>query len=185
MHSGLLAVVLLAICASTQAPAARPDPATLPAAEDSGRLARVRRELEVRYAENAAAFMARDTAAVYRLRAPGFHTETPDGRTHSFADMRAYTARLFTMIERFDTLTFRIDSLALRGDTAVAVTFQRSSRVQHLPGTPPAERHRVTAAVLQREQWVPGAAGWLLWRVDRVRDQGLWIDGVLRARQSP
>ena len=152
-----------------------------PAAGDA-RLARVRRELEARYAENAAAFTAKDTAAVYRLRAPGFHTVGPDGRTNSFADMKAYTVRLFSMIERFDSTTFRIDSLSMRGDTAVAVTYQRTLRRQWLPGTPPEERHRVEAAVIQREQWVPGPDGWLLWRVDEVRDQGLWVDGVPRRR---
>jgi hypothetical protein len=168
--------LLAAGCAHAQTPAA---PGAAPAPD---RLARVRRELEARYDENARAFIAQDTAAVYALRAADFHTETPDGRTHTFADMRAYTERLFAMIERFDTLTFRIDSLSLRGDTAVAVVFQRSSRLQHLPGTPAGELHRVSAAVIQREQWVRGPTGWLLWRVDQVRDQGLWIDGELRRR---
>ena len=148
----------------------------------ANRLALVRRELDARYAENSAAFAARDSGRVYRLRAPTFHTETPDGRTHSFADMKAYTARLFGMIARFDTISFRIDSLSLRGDTAVAIVYQYTSRLQHLPSTPAAEVHRVAAAVRQREQWVPGREGWLLWRVDQVRDQGLWIDGVLRPR---
>jgi len=144
------------------------------------RLARVRGELDARYAENSAAFAARDTSRVYHLRAPTFHTQTPDGRTHSFAEMKEYTARLFGMIARFDTITFRIDSLSMRGDTAIAIAYQYTSRLQHLPNTPAAELHRVTAAVIQREQWVPGGSGWLLWRVDQVRDQGLWIDGVLR-----
>jgi hypothetical protein len=170
-----LALTLIAACAHAQTdgdvrPAAGLDTAV------------VRRELEARYAENTAAFIARDTAAVNRLRAPGYHTVTPDGQTHSFDEMRAYTVRLFQMIERFDSVAFRIDSLALRGDTAVAVTFQRTSRLQHLPGTPDAERHRVVAAVVQREQWVRSPSGWLLWRVDQVRDQGLWVDGVLRRR---
>jgi hypothetical protein len=148
------------------------------------RQAQARREIEARYAENSAAFMAKDTAAIYRLRAADFHTETPDGRTHSFADMRAYTRRLLGMIERFDTVTFRVDSLTLRGDTAVAIAYQRTDRLQHLPGTPPDERHRVTATVIQREQWVRGESGWLLWRVDQVNDQGLWIDGVLTPRRN-
>jgi hypothetical protein len=147
---------------------------------DTAALARIRADLERRYAENAAAFVAKDTAAVYRLRAPGFHTVTPDGRTNSFTDMKAYTVRLFGMIERFDSVAFHIDSLSLRGDTAVAVTFQRTSRLQHLPDTPAEERHRVTSQVVQREQWVPSESGWLLWRVDQVCDQGLWIDGTLR-----
>lgn len=172
--------VVLAACANGRVPAQSPP---TPSARE--RLAQIRLELEARYLNNAAAFTAKDTAAVYALRAPEFHTETPDGVRHSFADMRAYTQRLLGMIERFDTLTFRIDSLTMRGDTAVAVTFQYSSRWQHVPGTPESERHRVAGAVLQREQWVPSARGWLLWRVDEVRDQGTWIDGVRRPPRTP
>jgi len=172
---------LLASIVIATASAHGQDGATQPSSTVAGdRMARVRSELDARYAENSAAFAVKDTARVYRLRAPTFHTQTPDGRTHSFADMKAYTARLFGMIARFDTITFRIDSLNMQGDTAVAIVYQYTSRLQHLPDTPAAELHRVTAAVIQREQWVPGGSGWLLWRVDQVRDQGLWIDGVLR-----
>lgn len=178
-------IALLAGCAGAPA---RP-PATAGTSPTNGapveRVAVVRRDLEARYAENAAAFVAKDTAAVNRLRTPDYHTETPDGRTHSAAEMQAYTAGLFTIVERFDSLTFRLDSLTLRGDTAVAVTLQQSTRWQHVPNTPPAERHRVTVTVAQREQWVPSPAGWLLWRVDQVRDQRRWIDGVLQVPRAP
>ena len=178
-------IALLAGC--TGAPARPPASAdTSPTSEAAvERLAVIRRQLETRYAENAAAFVAKDTAAVNRLRAPDYHTVTPDGRAHSAAEMQAYTAGLFTIVERFDSLTFRLDSLTLRGDTAVAVTLQQSTRWQHLPNTPPAERHRVAVAVAQREQWIPSPAGWLLWRVDQVRDQRRWIDGVLQAPRAP
>jgi hypothetical protein len=142
------------------------------------REARVRREIEARYAENSAAFKAKDTTAVYVLRADAFHTETPDGLTHSFDDMRAYTRRLFDMIAQFDSIAFRIDSLGFRGDTVVAVAFQYTERLQHLP--PDSALHHVTMSVVQREQWVPSDRGWLLWRVDEIRDQQRWIDGVLQ-----
>jgi hypothetical protein len=144
------------------------------------REARVRRELETRYAENSAAFKAKDTTAIYALRAPGYHTETPDGLTHSSDDMRAYTRRLFEMIAQFDSIGFRIDSLGFRGDTAVVVAYQYTTRSQHLPGTPDSELHHVTASVVQREQWVPSDRGWLLWRVDEIRDQKRWVDGALQ-----
>lgn len=150
------------------------------AAGCESREARVRRELETRYDENSAAFKAKDTTAVYVLRASDFHTETPDGLTHSFDDMRGYTRRLFEMIAQFDTIAFRIDSLGFRGDTAVVLAFQYTGRLQHLPGTPESELHHVTASVVQREQWVPSDRGWLLWRVDEIRDQQRWVDGVLQ-----
>lgn len=151
------------------------------AAGCESREARVRRELEVRYTENSAAFKAKDTTAVYVLRASDFHTQTPDGVTHSFDEMRAYTRRLFEMIAQFDSIAFRIDSLGFRGDTAVVLAFQYTSRLQRLPGVAPdSALHHVTMSVVQREQWAPSDRGWLLWRVDEIRDQERWIDGVLQ-----
>ena len=78
--------------------------------------AAVRAELERRYAENAAAFMKSDLKAIMALRAPDFHTVSPDGVTQDRAAMARYTEGLLNGIKKWNKLTQTIDSLQVVGD---------------------------------------------------------------------
>jgi hypothetical protein len=52
-----------------------------------GEVARVRKELEAMYQQNTTAFERYDVAAIMNLRAPDFHTITPDGAVRDRAAM--------------------------------------------------------------------------------------------------
>ncbi len=133
-----------------------------------------RRELAARYAENEAGFIARDPDRVMRLRHPGFHTITPDGRVSTREQMYERTRAFISRIERFDSLSETIIGLTLEGDTAHAVVDQRTVRQQRLAdGT----LHEVRTAVVQRESWKRTPEGWLLWRVDEIQPGETLVDG--------
>jgi hypothetical protein len=136
----------------------------------------VRRELTARYAENEAAFFARDPDRVMRLRHPGFHTITPDGAVAARAQMYERTRAFIARIERFDSLTETIAALTLAGDTAHAVILQRTVRQQRLPD---GQLHEVRTWVVQRESWLRTPDGWLFWRVDEIQPGVTLLDGRL------
>ncbi|MFN7949900.1 MAG: DUF4440 domain-containing protein [Blastocatellia bacterium] len=139
----------------------------------------VRKALEDWYAQNSAAFQQKDVAAVMALRADDFHTVLPDGTTNTRADMQAYTVRLLGMIEEFLTLDFAIGTIDVQGDLASADVTQKTVRRQRLPD---GQIHQVDARAVQRETWKKTADGWKLYRVDNIRDQGIWVDGNLFRR---
>ena len=138
------------------------------------RIATVRAELERRYAENAAAFMRWDVKGVMALRAPGFHTVTPDGVTNDRAAMERYTEGLLHGIRKWNTLTQTIDSLRVAGDTAVVIMSQHLDRMALRPDN---QGHQVETWATQRETWIRIGSAWFLWRVDQVRDQRRLVDG--------
>ncbi|MEO7331663.1 MAG: hypothetical protein ABI193_24020, partial [Minicystis sp.] len=98
MNLARLLVLVLGIAGCAQ-----PRPATRAVANDSPAV--VRRELEARYAENEAGFFARDPDRVMRLRHPGFHTITPDGKTNTREQMVERTRAFIGRVERFDSLS--------------------------------------------------------------------------------
>jgi predicted alpha/beta superfamily hydrolase len=144
------------------------------AAGEQDRNATVRAELERRYAENAAAFMRWDAKGVMALRAPGFHTVTPDGVTNDRAAMGRYTEGLLHGIRKWNTLTQTIDSLRVAGDTAIVTMSQHLDRMALRPDN---QVHRVETWATQRETWIRIGPDWFLWRVDQVRDQRRLVDG--------
>ncbi|HSJ16348.1 MAG TPA: nuclear transport factor 2 family protein [Longimicrobiales bacterium] len=140
---------------------------------DGGHAA-VRAELERLYAVNAAAFMRGDIEGVMALRAPDFHTVTPDEKVHDRAAMRLYMEGFMNGVRSWKQTTFTIDSLTLVGDTAYAIVSQYADRMALRPD----ERvHHVQTWVTQREIWIRSARGWLMWRVDRLRNQRRLVDG--------
>ena len=149
-------------------------PPALQPARDS--LAPVRRELEARYAENEAGFFARDADRVMRLRHPGFHTVTPDGRVSNREQMYERTRSFIGRIERFDSLSESIVALTLAGDTAHAVVLQRTVRQQRFPD---GVLHEIRTWAVQRESWIKAADGWLFWRVDQVQPGWTLDNGTL------
>ena len=143
------------------------------AASDSA-VVEVRRQLEARYAENGAGFVARDPDRVMRLRHAAFHTITPEGTVSNREQMYERTRALIGRIERFDSLSETIIDLTLAGDTAHAVVEQRTARKQRLSD---GALHEVRTAVVQRESWVRTPKGWLMWRVDEIQPGQTWVDG--------
>jgi ketosteroid isomerase-like protein len=134
----------------------------------------VRVQLERRYAENREAFMKRDVAAIMSLRAPDFHTLGPDGVPKDRAAMALYTQGLLNGIRKWNTLEMVIDSLSVRGDTAVVIMSQHLDRMALRPDN---EVHRVETWATQRETWIRIESKWYLWRVDQVHNQKRLVDG--------
>ena len=134
----------------------------------------VRRQLEERYAENEAGFIARDPDRVMRLRHPEFHTITPDGKHSTREQMYQRTREFIARIERFDFLSETITALTLTNGTACAVVDQRTRRQQRLGD---GLTHEVQTSVVQRECWARTPDGWLLWRVDDIRPGATLVDG--------
>jgi ketosteroid isomerase-like protein len=137
-------------------------------------LASVRAELEKAYQENTAAFQRWDLAAVMALRAPDFHTVTPDGATQDRRTMEQYITGIMNGVKKWNRIDFTIDSLDVRGDTAFATVSQHVDRMALRPDN---LVHHVETWVTQRETWVKHDTRWLMWRVDQLRNQRRLVDG--------
>jgi len=134
----------------------------------------VRKGLEAAYAANEAAFTARDPDAVMRLRHPDFHTIDEQGRTSTREQMDERTRGFIQRILRFNSQRETIQQLEVHGDTAIATVFQETSRQQRIQD---GSEHRVDTSVTQREWWRCTPKGWLLWRVDEIRNPVTLLDG--------
>ncbi len=134
----------------------------------------VRAELEHAYKENTAAFMRWDLAAVMALRAPDFHAVTPDGATQDRRVMELYITGIMNGVRKWNQITFTIDSLDVRGDTAFAIVSQHLDRMALRPDN---LVHHVETWVTQRETWVRHDSSWRMWRVDQLRNQRRLVDG--------
>ena len=145
-------------------------------------LAVVRQELELRYKENEAGFMAKDPDRVMRLRHPDFHTITPDGTVSNREQMYDRTRAFIARIAEFDSLSENITSLTLNGDTAHAIVAQSTVRRQMFPDS---TMHEVKTRVVQRESWIKTPQGWLMWRVDQIKPGDTIVDGKPLPKPSP
>lgn len=133
----------------------------------------VRQAIEEWYGRNVAAFRAKDVEAVMALRTDDFHTILPDGTRNTREDMRGYTERFLGRIDHFISLDFQIGTIEIDGEVASADVTQKTVRMQRLPdGT----LHKVEARAVQRESWKKTAADWKLYRVDQIRDLGVFVD---------
>jgi hypothetical protein len=142
-------------------------------AEDSV-TSRVRRELEDAYRKNIQAFQSKHIEAVNALRAPDYHTVGADGATRDRDAMTQYTIGLFNGVKEWISTTMDIDSLHVEGDLAIAIVRQHWVRRALRPD---AQVHHIETWVTQRETWRKAATGWLLFRVDNLRDQKRLVDG--------
>ncbi len=133
----------------------------------------VRKALEEWYAKNIAAFNAKDVNAIMALRTEDFHTQTPDGKTNSRADMEARTKVFLERIDHFISQHFELGVIEVNGELASAEVKQDTVRMQRLPdGT----LHKVQALAVQQETWKQTSKGWKLYRVDNVRSLGTFVD---------
>ena len=155
----VMALILSPACAT---PTSRP-------AEQS-----VRIQLERAYEKNKAALVAKDVQAIMALRTKDFHSITPDGLRHDRAAMEGYSRNFLAGVERWISLSFDIDTIALRGREVDATVRQHAVRMQ-LRGDN--KVHHVETWVTQRETWRHTSEGWKLAKVDQVRDQRRLVDG--------
>ncbi len=180
-----VAILSLTFSLSFSAPAQERKPEEVKVKSKGGKLIvrdkskPVRKAIEAWYAQNSAAFKQKDVAAILALRTEDFHTVLPDGTTNTRADMQAYTVRLLGMIEQFLSMEFEIGTIDVQGDLASAEVTQKTVRKQRLPD---GQVHEVDARAVQRETWKKTADGWQLYRVDTIRDLGIWVDGNLFRR---
>lgn len=137
-------------------------------------VAEVRAELVRLYAENTGAYERGDLAAVMRLRAPDFHTLTPDGQRRDRAATEQYIQGIMNGVRKWNAQTLTIDSLHVVGDTAFAIVSQHLDRMALRPDN---QVHHVETWVTQRETWVRHGTAWLMWRVDQLRNQRRLVDG--------
>lgn len=160
-----LTAVLVFACAETSyAQSDRP-------ADDT---TQVRAELERLYALNADAFSRGDMQALLALRAPDFHSVTPDGVVHDRATLSRYMQGIINGVKKWNQQTITIDSLRVVPDTAFAVISQYLDRMALRSDN---QVHRVETWVTQRETWIRSGRQWLLWRVDLLRNQRRLVDG--------
>jgi ketosteroid isomerase-like protein len=135
----------------------------------------IRKGIEDWYALNTAAFKAKDAKAVMTLRTPDFHTLTPDGKTNDFKFMEERTRVFVDRIVEWISMKFEIGTIEVERDEAHAYVTQDTERLQRFPdGTV----HKVRARAIQREWFRHTAEGWRLFKVDDIKDQGTWVDGV-------
>jgi hypothetical protein len=137
-------------------------------------IASVRVELDRWYTLNTNAFLNHDVPGIMALRAPDFHSVTPDNVTHDRAAMENYITGLLNGIRKWNQLTFTIDSLTVRNDTASAIVSQYLDRMALRPDN---QVHLVQTWVTQREIWARIDGKWLMWRVDSLRNQRRLVDG--------
>jgi hypothetical protein len=150
-----------------------PAPSTnlVPAATDT---VAVRKELERLYQVNTQAYLRHDFAAIMTLRAPGFHSETPDRVVNDRAAMENYIQGFLNGVKKWNRLVFTIDTVRVRGDTAYAIVSQYLDRMALRPDN---LVHHVETWVTQREIWIQDRGRWLMWRVDSLRNQRRLVDG--------
>jgi ketosteroid isomerase-like protein len=135
----------------------------------------VRRGIEDWYAQNTAAFKARDAKAVMALRTPDFHTLTSDGRTNDYKFMEERTKLFVERIVEWISLKFEIGTIEVEGDLVWAYVTQDTVRMQRFPD---GSVHKVQAKAVQREWFRRTPEGWRLYKVDDIKDLGTWVDGV-------
>lgn len=133
----------------------------------------VRQALEAQYATITQAYFDRNPEPVFALRTPDYSTHMPSGERWTRERTDAYTHAAFAQVEKTLELTFHIDSLTVRADTAVAAIHQHWVREQQKAGR---LRHVDTEA-RQRETWIKTPDGWRLWLVDDIHPGNWWIDG--------
>lgn len=130
----------------------------------------VRTALTARYAELADAWRRRDLAAVLAMRTPDFVAIQASGEAWDAEAGARYTRAAFAQVESTLTLSFDLDTIEVRGDSADAAVAQHWVRRQMKAG----QARLVETRAHQHETWVRHGDGWFLARVDRVRP-GVWI----------
>jgi uncharacterized protein (TIGR02246 family) len=133
----------------------------------------IRRELEAQYQRMVRAYQERDPEAVLALQSPDLVTELPTGDRWHRDDVAAYVRASFAQVEKTLDLSFDIQALEVRGDTATATIHQHWNRMQQKGG----QLRRVETSAVQRESWVRTPEGWRLIHIADVRPGAWFVDG--------
>lgn len=135
-----------------------------------------RRMLEDAYAANRAAFLAKDLTAILAQRAPDFHAVTPDGATHSAAEMAQATQNLLNNVLEWRDISFQLGRIWRAADGLSVDVQQHTARMVRRDG----RIRQLENWVTQRETWVRTPQGLKIRRVENIRDQCVLVDGALR-----
>jgi len=135
--------------------------------------ARVRQELDVRYAQSADANRRKDLDALLALRARDYVADLPDGTHSNYEAAANYSRAMFEQVQKIANLSNTILKLNLKGNEATATVFQQFSRTQTKAG---AVRNVDTSAI-QDETWVHTAQGLELRRVSHIHARKWYVDG--------
>jgi hypothetical protein len=138
--------------------------------------AQARALLEQAYAQNRAAFKAKDLTAILAQRTADFHAITPDGVTHDAAEMSEATRRLLANVIEFTDISFKLGPVALTKDDIAVDVEQHTIRRQMRDGV----ERRLENWVTQRETWIRSGDGLKIRMVDNLRDQCVLVDGAPR-----
>ena len=131
--------------------------------------------IEAQYQRLADAIRRNVLEDILSFVAPGFtsvNAATSD--TFDYAAMERYTRRMVAAVDSVIHIRNIIRDFEQRGDTAVADVCQEFSRIQRVDDV----RRRVDTSALQRETWVRFAAEWKRVRVENVRGNRWFVDGV-------
>jgi ketosteroid isomerase-like protein len=133
----------------------------------------VRAALEAQYAKSAQAYFDDAPEVILALRAPEFSVEMPNGGRWTSEESAAYVKTAFTQVERNLRVSFDIEALTVRGDTAIATIHQQWKRKQQKGG----QLRDVDSEAHQREWWRHTPDGWRLFFIDDIHP-GVWkVDG--------
>lgn len=135
--------------------------------------ARVREELNARYAQLADANKRKDLDALLALRARDYVADLPDGTQSNYEVAANYSRALFGQVQKIANLSNTILKLRFNGNEATATVFQQFSRTQMKAG---AVRNIDTSAI-QDETWARTPQGWELRRVSHIHARKWYVDG--------
>jgi hypothetical protein len=133
----------------------------------------VRAALEAQYAKSAQAYFDGTPDVILALRAPDFSVQLPSGGRWTAEESAAYVKAGFIQVERNLHVSFDIEALTVRGDTAIATIHQQWKRKQQKAG----QLRSVDTEAHQREWWRHTPEGWRLFFIDDIHP-GVWkVDG--------
>jgi hypothetical protein len=131
--------------------------------------------IEARYQRLAEAIRRSAVEEILSFAAPGFSSvNAATSDTFDYAAMERYTRRMVAAVDSVIHIRNIIRSFEQRGDTAVADVCQEFSRIQRVGEVP----RRVDTSALQQETWIRLGDEWKRLRVENVRGNRWFVDGV-------
>jgi ketosteroid isomerase-like protein len=130
----------------------------------------VRAAIEKQYATQAKAYYDQNPDLIRQVRAPDFSAQPPNAPRWTPQDAEAYLNASFQQVKQTLHVSFDIESLTVRGDTAIVSIHQQWKRMQDKGGA----LRKVETEARQREWWLNTDNGWLIFFVDDVHP-GTWI----------
>ena len=141
----------------------------------------MQRAIEKQYTQQARAYYENNPDLIRAVRDPGFHSQPPGKPRWTPEDAEAYLKASFQQVKRTLHVSFDIESLSVRGDTALVHIHQHWKREQDVGG----KVVLVDTQAHQREWWLKHPDGWKIFFVDDVHP-GPWIvDGTRVSTSNP